>query len=61
MYFYHEHKDDAYYTAGEDVLSQGRRDAGQPYEPIGIPAIINWVVSVSVALLVITAAIQFLI
>ena len=59
MYFYHEH--DAYYAAREYVLARDRWDAGRTCEPIGIPAIINWVVAVSGVLLVITAAIQFLI
>lgn len=59
MYFYHEHYHDAY-TAAEDVTSGDRCDPGQGYEPIRIPAIINWLTGVSVALLLIVAAIQAL-
>ncbi len=60
MYFYHEHYHDAYAAAGEDLGSQDGSDAGRTYEPIRIPAIINWCVAVSVALLVIVAALQWL-
>lgn len=61
MYFYHEHCHDAYAAAGDDLVCQDPRDGGRTDEPIRIPAIINWCVAVSVALLAIVAAIQALI
>ena len=62
MYFYHEGYHDAYYAdaALEDLKSRDRRDDDLTYEPIRIPAILNWLVTVSVALCVIVTAIQAL-
>ena len=60
MYFYHEGYHDAYYAAAleEDLRSGDRRVDDRSYEPIGIPALLNWLVIVSVALCVIFAAIH---
>ena len=62
MYFYHEGYHDAYYAdaALEDLRSRDRRDDGPSYEPIRIPAILNWLGIVSVALCVIFTAIRAL-
>lgn len=60
MYFYHEDIRDAYGIALDDWGSQHRRDDDQTDEPIQIPAILNWLVMVSVTLCVIVAAIQAL-
>ena len=62
MYYYHESYHDAYYAdaALEDLRSRDRRDDDQTYEPIRIPAILNWLVMVSVGLTVIVTAIQAL-
>ena len=62
MHFYHEGYHDAYYAdaALEDLKSRDRRDDDLTYEPIRIPAILNWLVTVSVALCVIVTAIQAL-
>jgi hypothetical protein len=59
MYFYHEHYHDAYAAALEDLRCRdARTDAA--YEPIRIPAILNWLLAMSVALLVIVLTIQAL-
>lgn len=60
MHFYHEGYYDAYYAeaAFDDLRSRDRRDDDLAYEPIRIPAILNWLVIVSVALCVIFTAIQ---
>ena len=62
MYFYHESYHDAYYADAtlEDLRSRDRRDDDRTYEPIRIPAILNWLVIVSVGLSVIVTAIQAL-
>lgn len=61
MYFYHEGYHEAYYAAAlEDLRSGDRRVGDGTYEPIGIPAILNWLVIVSVGLCVIFATIQVL-
>ena len=62
MYYYHESYHDTYYAdaALEDLRSRDRRDDDQTYEPIRIPAILNWLVMVSVGLTVIVTAIQAL-
>ena len=62
MYFYHEGCHDAYYAdaALEDLRSRDRRDDDRTYEPIRIPAILSWLVIVSVALSVIFTAIHAL-
>jgi hypothetical protein len=61
MYFYHECYHDAYYAAAlEDLRSRDRRDDDRTYEPIRIPAILNWLVIVTIALCVIFTAIQVL-
>ncbi len=62
MHFYHEGYDDAYYAeaALEDLRSRDRGDDDQSYEPIRIPAILAWLVIVSVALCVVFTAIHVL-
>jgi hypothetical protein len=67
MYFYHEGYHDAYYAAAalEDLRSGDRRVDDprvddRTEEPIGIPAIVNWLVIVTIALCVIVTAIQVL-
>jgi hypothetical protein len=67
MYFYHEGYYDAYYAAAalEDLRSADRRVDDhrideRTYEPIAIPAIVNWLVIVTIALCVIVTAIQIL-
>ncbi len=62
MHFYHEGYHDAYYVdaALEDLRSRDRRDDDRTDEPIRIPAILNWLVFVSVALCVIFTAIHVL-
>jgi hypothetical protein len=62
MYFYHEGYHDAYYAdaALEDLRARDRRDDDLTYEPIRTPAILNWLLIVSVALSIIFTAIQFL-
>lgn len=61
MYFYHEGYHEAYYAAAlEDLRSGDRRVDDPTYEPIGIPAILNWLVIVTIALCVIFTAIQVL-
>ena len=62
MYFYHEAYHDAYYTqaALEDLRSRDRRDDDRTYEPLRIPAILNWLVAVSVAVCAIFVAINCL-
>jgi hypothetical protein len=59
MYFYHEGYHDAYYAqaALEDLRSRDRRDDDLNYEPIRIPAILNWLVIASVTLCLLTTAI----
>lgn len=60
MYFYHEHYLDAYAATLEDLPSVGRREGDRAYEPLHIPAIVNWLLITGVALLVIIAAIHAL-
>ena len=63
MYFYHEgYHDDAYYAAAalEDLRSGERRVGEHADEPVAIPAILNWLVVVTIALCVIVSAIQIL-
>ena len=62
MYFYHEGFHDAYYAdaALEDSRARDRRDDDPTYEPIRTPAILNWLVIMSVALCVISTAIHAL-
>ncbi|HEV7718953.1 MAG TPA: hypothetical protein VGO70_08265 [Arsenicitalea sp.] len=62
MYFYHENYHDAYYigAALEDLRSGDRRVDDRAFEPIRIPAILNWQVIVTIALCVIFTAIQVL-
>jgi hypothetical protein len=62
MYFYHEGYHDAYYANAtlEDLRSGDRRVEHQAYEPIRIPAILNWLLIVTIALCVILTAIQAL-
>jgi len=62
MYFYHESYLDAYYAdaALEDLRSGDQRDDDRTYEPIRFPAILNWLVIVTIALSVIFTAIQVL-
>ena len=62
MYFYHEGFYDAYYTGAilEDVRARDRRDDDSTYEPIRTPAILNWLVIMSVALCITFTAIQVL-
>ena len=59
MWSYHEGYHDAYYAeaALEDLRSRDRRDDDQSYEPIRIPAILTWLVIMSVALCAISTAI----
>lgn len=60
MYFYHEDYRDACYTDAdlEDLRSRDRRGDDRTYEPIRFPAILTWLVIVSVALCVVFTAIQ---
>ena len=60
MYFYHEHYHDAYAANLEALPSVDRREDDRAYEPLHIPAIVNWLLITSVALLVIVAAIHAL-
>ena len=60
MYFYHEHYYDAHAAALEDLRQRDPSDDSRAYDPIGIPAIVNWLVLSSVALLVIVIAINAL-
>ena len=62
MYFYHESYLDAYYAdaALEDLRSGDRRDDDRTYEPIRVPAILNWLLIMTMALCVIVTAIQVL-
>jgi hypothetical protein len=62
MYFYHEGYYDAYYAAAalEDLRSADRAVDDRTYEPIAIPAIVNWLAVVTISLSVIFAAIQVL-
>jgi len=62
MYFYHEGLHDPYYAdaALEDLRTRDRRVDDRTYEPIRIPAILNWLAIVTIALCVIVAAIQIL-
>ena len=61
MYFYHEGYD-AYYTGAalEDLRARDQRDGDAADEPIRTPAILNWLVIMSVALCLIFAAIHAL-
>jgi hypothetical protein len=63
MYFYHEGYHEAYQpdAALDDLRPRDRRDEDRNYEPIPTPAILNWLVSVSVALCVIVTAIHGLV
>lgn len=60
MYFYHEGYHDAYYAdaALNDARSRDTRDDDRAYEPIRVPAILNWLAIVGVTLCVTVAAIQ---
>lgn len=60
MYFYHEGYHDAHYAeAGlDDLWPRHQRGDDRTDEPIRIPAILNWLVIVSVALCAIIAAIH---
>jgi hypothetical protein len=61
MYFYYEGYHDAHCAdaALEDLRSRDRRDDDRTYEPVRIPAILNWLVVIaSVALCVIFTAIH---
>ena len=60
MYFYHEHYHDAYAATLEDLPSVDRREDDRAHEPLPFPAIVNWLLVTSVALLVIIAAIRAL-
>ena len=62
MYFYYESYHDPYYAdaALEDLRTRDRRVDDRTYEPIRIPAILNWLAIVTIALCVIVAAIQIL-
>ncbi len=62
MYFYHESYHDAYYgnAALEDLRSADRRVDERTYEPIRLPAILNWLAIVTVGLCVIFTAIEVL-
>jgi hypothetical protein len=62
MYIYHEGYCDAYYTGAilEEVRARDRRDDDSTYEPIQMPAILNWLVIMSVALCVIFTTIHIL-
>jgi len=62
MYFYHEGYCDAYYTDGmlEELKARTPRDDDSTYEPIKMPAILNWLVIMSVALCIIFATIHVL-
>jgi hypothetical protein len=62
MYFYHEGYLDPYYAAAvlEELRSEDRRLDDRTDEPIGIPAILNWLIIVTAALCVIFTAIQVL-
>jgi hypothetical protein len=60
MCFYHEGYHDAYYVdaALDDLRSRDRRDDDRTYKPVRIPAILNWLVIVSVAVFIMFAAIN---
>lgn len=60
MYFYHEGYQDAHFAdaALEDLRSRTRRDDDLSYEPIRIPAILNWLAVMSIALCIIFTAIN---
>ena len=60
MYFYHEHYHDAYAATLQDFSSTDRREDDRAYEPLPIPAIINWLLLTGVALFVIATAIHAL-
>lgn len=62
MYFYHEGYCDSYYTdaALEDARARDRRDDDSTYEPIRTPAILNWLVIMSVALCIVFTTIHVL-
>jgi hypothetical protein len=62
MHFYHEGFHDAYYAAAalEDLRSRDRQLDDRTYEPIRIPAILNWLVIVAIALCVLFTTIQVL-
>lgn len=62
MYFYHESYHDAHYAdaALEDLRFADRRDDARTYEPIRIPAILNWLVIVTIGLCIIITAIEVL-
>lgn len=60
MYFYHEGFHETYHAdaACLDLGASDRRDDDRAYEPIRLPAILNWLAIVGVALCVIVAAIH---
>ena len=61
MYFYHEGYD-AYYTGAilEDLAARDRPDDDSTYELIQTPAILNWLVIMSVALCIVFTTIHLL-
>ena len=62
MYFYYEGFHEAYHTdvAPEGLERRDRHDDNLAFEPISIPAILAWLVTVGVALCVIVTAIHAL-
>jgi hypothetical protein len=59
MWFYYEGYHDTYHAAAlEDLWSRGARDGDQIYEPIRIPAILNWLAIVTIAVCAILAVIH---
>ena len=62
MYFYHEGYHETYHAdaALEDLRPRDRYGEDLTYEPIRIPAILHWVVIMSVALCIIFTAIEVL-
>jgi hypothetical protein len=60
MYFYHEHYHDAYAAGLEDLPTVDRRKDQGAYEPLPIPAIVNWLLITGGALLVVNVAIGIL-
>lgn len=60
MYFYHEHYLQADCGDATSEECSDRRYDDSAYEPVRFPTIVNWLLSVSVALCAIVAAIQYL-